>query len=266
MFQAWREQGMVTYAGYILGFPSDTPESIERDIRIIQEELPVDILEFNILTPLPGSRDHQEMYNRGEWMDPDMSKYDLEHVTQAHPRMSAQEWLGAYRRAWELYYSWEHIETLLRRAVANGIKPARLRSMIFQFAACTRFENVHPVQGGFFRRKVRRQRRAGMPLENPLVFYPRHYATAVVKYWRMGLFYLRIRRIEKRILREAAPQEYLDTAITPVGEDDAAAHLGLYEATEAARDAVRKEVALKQTIQRARDRAAGLEEIPVKVG
>ena len=114
MFQAWREHGMVTYAGYILGFPNDTPESIARDIQTIQRELPVDILEFNILTPLPGSKDHQDMWKAGQWMDPDMNKYDLEHVTQAHPQMSADAWYGAYMDAWTRYYSWEHIETMLK--------------------------------------------------------------------------------------------------------------------------------------------------------
>src|SRR5205823_6097133 len=33
MLQAWRSRGVLTYAGYILGFPADTPESIARDIR-----------------------------------------------------------------------------------------------------------------------------------------------------------------------------------------------------------------------------------------
>src|SRR5262244_3226295 len=55
MLQAWHRVGTLTYAGYILGFPGDTPETIERDIRIIQKELPVDLLEFFLLTPLPGS-------------------------------------------------------------------------------------------------------------------------------------------------------------------------------------------------------------------
>ena len=51
--------GATVFAGYILGFPADTPESIIRDIRIIQRELPIDLLEFHCLTPLPGSEDHQ---------------------------------------------------------------------------------------------------------------------------------------------------------------------------------------------------------------
>ena len=55
----------MTYAGYILGFPTDTPESIARDIEIIKKELPVDILEFFYLTPLPGSEDHKKLFWRG---------------------------------------------------------------------------------------------------------------------------------------------------------------------------------------------------------
>jgi radical SAM superfamily enzyme YgiQ (UPF0313 family) len=46
MLQAWHRAGALTYAGYILGFPGDTPASIERDIGIIQRELPIDLLEF----------------------------------------------------------------------------------------------------------------------------------------------------------------------------------------------------------------------------
>src|SRR5271167_103733 len=65
MLQAWKRAKVLTYAGYILGFPSDTPQSIERDIHIIQRELPIDIMEFFMLTPLPCSKDHQEMYLRG---------------------------------------------------------------------------------------------------------------------------------------------------------------------------------------------------------
>ena len=39
MFLAWRAQRVITYAGYILGFPGDTPERIARDIRTVQELL-----------------------------------------------------------------------------------------------------------------------------------------------------------------------------------------------------------------------------------
>ncbi len=84
MLLAWKAQGIFIYAGYILGFPSDTPDSIRRDIEIIQRELPLDLLEFNILTPLPGSEDHKILWNRKVDMDADLNKYDLEHVVTDH--------------------------------------------------------------------------------------------------------------------------------------------------------------------------------------
>ena len=41
------------------------------------------------------------------------------------------------------------------------------------FSGAARIEGVHPLQFGFVRRKVRTQRRHGLPIENPLIFYPR---------------------------------------------------------------------------------------------
>jgi hypothetical protein len=121
MLLAWKEQGIMTLAGYILGFPADTPETIRRDIAIIQRELPVDILEFFCLTPLPGSEDHQVLWKNAVPMDPDLNNYDVEHVCTAHSKMSAREWEAIYREAWSLYYTPRHMKTLLRRAAATGV-------------------------------------------------------------------------------------------------------------------------------------------------
>ena len=43
---------------------ADTKESILRDIEIIKRELPLDILEFFFLTPLPGSEDHKVLWQQ----------------------------------------------------------------------------------------------------------------------------------------------------------------------------------------------------------
>src|SRR5215470_2738038 len=119
MLLAWKAVGIWTYAGYIIGFPNDTPETIRRDIAIIQQELPLDIIEFFCLTPLPGSEDHQVLWKKGVAMEPDLNKYDVEHVCASHPRMSQEQWEAIYREAWSLYYTPKHMETLLRRAVAT---------------------------------------------------------------------------------------------------------------------------------------------------
>ena len=121
MLLAWKSQGIITLAGYILGFPADTPESIKRDLAIIQRELPLDILEFFCLTPLPGSEDHQKLWKAGVAMDGDLNKYDLEHACTGSAQMTAAQLQQAYLDAWPQYYSPEHMKTLLRRAVATGM-------------------------------------------------------------------------------------------------------------------------------------------------
>ena len=97
MLLAWKSAGVITYAGYILGFPADTVESIMHDIDVIKRELPVDLLEFFYLTPLPGSEDHLKLFKAGAWLDPDLNKYDLNHICTTHPKMSREEWDRAYR-------------------------------------------------------------------------------------------------------------------------------------------------------------------------
>ena len=92
MLLAWKQARVITYAGYILGFPNDTVESILHDIDVIKKELPVDLLEFFYLTPLPGSEDHLKLFRAGAPLDADMNKYDLNHICTTHPRMSPEEW------------------------------------------------------------------------------------------------------------------------------------------------------------------------------
>ena len=237
MLQAWKKAKVLTYAGYILGFPSDTPESIAHDIAIIQRELPIDIMEFFMLTPLPGSKDHQEMYLRGERMDPDTNKYDAEHATADHPRMSAAEWEDIYQRAWHLYYSPKHIRTLIKRAVASGIRTRRMTSMIFYFYASHAYEHVHPLQGGILRRKNRTQRRPGFPRQNLLAFFARRtremFSTYVPGLW----FFWRLERLRKRIEKDPASKSYTDLALSPVDDDEFGDELELYHASDGARRA-----------------------------
>src|ERR1700757_1396894 len=173
MLLAWKEQGVITIAGYILGFPADTPQTIRRDIAIIQKELPLDIIEFFCLTPLPGSEDHQVLWKKGVAMDPDLNNYDVEHVCTAHPRMSREEWEAIYREAWSLYYTPDHMKVLLRRAVATGVPVNSLIKVLVNFATTVQLENVHPLQGGILRLKHPSERRPGLPRERAFIFWQR---------------------------------------------------------------------------------------------
>src|SRR3954452_5344567 len=220
MLLAWKEAGVITYAGYILGFPADTPESIRADIEIIKKELPLDILEFFCLTPLPGSEDHKVLFNKGAWMDPDMNKYDLEHVVADHAKMTQQEWDAIYREAWDAYYTPEHMRTILRRAAASGMGMSRLLSVLFFFSTCFQVEGVHPLQGGVFRLKYRRDRRSPLPIEPVWSFYPKYLWETVSKHARIAKHWFWLDRVRKRVKEEQRVSPYTDLALTAVTDDE----------------------------------------------
>lgn len=219
MLLAWKAQGIITLAGYILGFPSDTPETIRRDIAIIQDELPLDVIEFFCLTPLPGSEDHQVLWKKGVAMDPDLNVYDVEHVCTAHPRMSKREWEGIYREAWSLYYTPKHMKTLLRRAAATGVPMLSLVKVLVTFAITVRLENLHPLQSGVLRAKRRSERRPGLPRENFWIFWSSYAWEALSKHAIFAGASVRLLLTAIAIARAPKAKTYMDQALTPVGDD-----------------------------------------------
>lgn len=220
MLLAWKKAKVLTYCGYILGFPNDTPETILHDIRVIQKELPVDLLEFFYLTPLPGSEDHQKLHEAGTWMDPDINKYDLNHAVVGHSRMSRAEWEQVYRAAWETYYSDEHIQTVLKRAMATGISPGKALFLIVWFKGCIGIEGIHPLEGGFLRLKFRRDRRSSLPRQSPLLFYPQAAAELIWKQIKWAHLYLRLYRMYSVLKKDPRRAEYMDLALTPVTDNE----------------------------------------------
>ncbi len=220
MLLAWKNVGIVTYCGYILGFPGDTQESILHDIEVIKKELPVDLLEFFYLTPLPGSEDHKKLHEAGIEMDADLNKYDLNHAVTAHPKMSKENWEETYRKAWATYYTDEHIETVLRRAAATGTSPGKTMFFITWFKGCIGIEKIHPLEGGFLRMKFRRSRRSGLKIESPLVFYPKYFLETLRKQFQWISLYLHLRLIYRKVKKDPKRLEYTDLALQPVTDDE----------------------------------------------
>jgi hypothetical protein len=213
MLLEWKKAGAIIFAGYILGFPEDTPESVLRDIEIIQRELPIDLLEPHCLTALPGSEDHQRLHKLGAFLDPDLNKYDLEHVTTVHPQMSTAQWEKLYHDSWKNFYSLQHIETVLRRAMATGVSIGNTLTLLLWFHFCVVYENVDPLQGGLFRRKYRRDRRPTLPIESPFVFYPRVAADFVYKHFKLAQLIWRFGRFRKKLEKDPNSRKHSDIAL-----------------------------------------------------
>ncbi len=220
MMLAWKEQGIFLYAGYILGFPGETPESIRRDIEIIQRELPVDLLEFNILTPLPGSEDHKVMWSKGVAMDSDLNKYDLEHPVTDHPKMSRQELQSIYEEVWGLYYTRAHMKTLMRRAAVTKVPMLSLAKVLIQFSTMMQLEKVHPLQSGLIRMRHLSERRPGLPPENAIAFYAGYIRDLIMRNAGFVRTMLWVLSMTRSIARDPNRHLYVDQALTPVHDDE----------------------------------------------
>ena len=170
-------------------------------------------------------------------MDPDMNKYDLEQVVTGHARMSKQEWEGIYRAAWDIYYTPEHMQTILRRAATFDVGVSHLTGLLYMFSKAIEIEHVHPLQGGLFRRKYRLDRRHGMPIEPVWMFYPKFAWEIVSKHVRMIRHWLILDRMRRRVRNDPGRHAYTDAGLAPV-EDNETETFELFTHNESARSEV----------------------------
>jgi len=127
-----------------------------RDVERLKQELPIEFVEFTMMTPLPGSQDHLENYLKGVPMEKDMNEYDAARPCMEHPRMSRDELIRAYRDAWKSFYARAHVETILKRRKDRRRKNIA-RHMIW-FRNAVFIEGLHPFLFGLFRIKGRKRR------------------------------------------------------------------------------------------------------------
>jgi hypothetical protein len=162
--------GITCHAGYILGLPFDTPESIKRDIAELQR-MRFDSASFYILAPLPGSKDHQRWWNDGRWMDEDFNNYDSAHVAVKPERMSQEELMDAYHNVWEQFYSTEYMVSILRDWRRDRHAYRERLSFFAWYLYASRIERLHPMNCGFWSVRRRGDRRGGLPQEALLPFW-----------------------------------------------------------------------------------------------
>ena len=148
LIRAWHDAGVVTQVGYIIGLPHDTEESVNDDIdRLIREVRP-DRAAFFMMTPLPGSEDHRRMIEAGTDLAFDYNLYDSCHETMTHPTMKGGAWIRAYRGAWERFYSFENMKSILLRSTRENYWDTFRGLFWYKYASCC--EDIHPMLSGFF--------------------------------------------------------------------------------------------------------------------
>jgi hypothetical protein len=144
--------------------------------------------------------------------------------------MSDKEWEEAYRAAWDSFYSDDHVRTILRRLASNPrARPGTTLSTLLWFRLMVAYEDVHPLEGGGWRRKYRLDRRHGLPREGMVRFHARYLGETAAKIWRYWSLYRRWNAIRKEVLAAPDRLDYSDIAIAR--QEDELETLDLYHAT-----------------------------------
>ena len=210
--------GIACHAGYILGLPFDTPASIRRDIAELQR-IGFDSASFYILSPLPGSKDHQRWWRERRWMEKDFNTYDSAHVAVAPERMSRDELMEAYRRAWDQFYSVEHMVSVLKVWRNDW---STYWNRLFFFAAylyASGIEHLHPMNCGFWTVRHQDDRRSGFPREGFVAFRLSRLKATYAKLWGIVKLFFELEEVWLRSRPRSKVEEALHELIVRTRKD-----------------------------------------------
>jgi radical SAM superfamily enzyme YgiQ (UPF0313 family) len=169
----WHRMGVSVHAGYMLGFPFDSPDCGRVAARTLRE-IGFDIVSFFIMTPLPGTEDQIRYARQGQIVDWDFNNLDSQHVTLQHDKLDQGRWMQAYSAAFRGFYSpWQLLKTIFTVAAGHGLSPisrcAVLRQFIYYFFSYR--QGRHPMVGGVWQIRRRDLMRAAISDEDAELLY-----------------------------------------------------------------------------------------------
>ena len=200
--------GIACQAGYILGLPFDTQESIKQDVAELQRMM-FDSASFFILSPLPGSKDHQRWRQEGRWMEKDFNTYDSAHVAVQPERMSKEELMKAYLNSWEQFYSTKHMVNVLKIWRNNSYYYKERLAFFMWYLYSSRIERLHPMNCGFWTVRRRNDRRSGFQQEALIPFFWNRLKVITIRLGAMAKLFFQFEEVWLRSRQKSKIEEGL---------------------------------------------------------
>lgn len=162
LWERCHQHNVIVHAAYMVGFPFDTPQSVQEDIdRLIF--FGADHVSFYIRGPIPGSEDWINLISSRNSFDPDMNTYDSFHCVTDHDlRMSRQTCEATFQAAWRRFYRVPNMIKVRQRFTDRSIRWGLLLVHIWYWWSI-KVEHSHPMLSGFYRFRSYRDRRPGAP-------------------------------------------------------------------------------------------------------
>jgi len=115
-----KRHGIGVEATVLLGWDGHTEDSIKELVDFVMD-IGVDMAEFTVLTPFPGSRAWDDLEEQGRILSRDWNDYTADRVVFRPSSMAREKLEELYHRAWESFYADEpqrfKMYKLLRKAL-----------------------------------------------------------------------------------------------------------------------------------------------------
>lgn len=145
-----REYGISSHFSTIIGFPTDTEESIGEHLETLRRMGPV-WSSFYILCPIPGTEQYDDFLARGLICEPNLDRFDATSLTWNHPNLSYDQMkellFGCYRSFFGVAHALEAISHLRCRPGKVIPESAGIMAMSAFYRYCA-WRQTHPMSGG----------------------------------------------------------------------------------------------------------------------
>jgi radical SAM superfamily enzyme YgiQ (UPF0313 family) len=108
---------MAVIGDFIFGFDTDSPAVFEQTLRRIQE-LNIDVVDFSILTPFPGTALFKKLDSQGRILTKEWRFYNMGHAVYQPTHMTPEELEQGIRRIYNEFYT---VPSTIRR-IARGLR------------------------------------------------------------------------------------------------------------------------------------------------
>ncbi len=110
--------GLYTQGYYIIGFPTETPESIREDLKTLAS-LKLDVTQITIVTPHPRTQLWSELESNYGIRETDWSKYDTKHLVWNHPHCGPGVLESLLEEGFRLCYGTDWLPHVLRKFLSR---------------------------------------------------------------------------------------------------------------------------------------------------
>jgi radical SAM superfamily enzyme YgiQ (UPF0313 family) len=112
---------MAVIGSFIFGFDNDTPRVFQTTLSMIKE-LGIDVADFSILTPLPGTPLFQKLDSQGRILTKDWRLYNMGHAVFTPNHMTPTELEEGVRRVYAEFYSRIYTIKRMTRGLRLGFR------------------------------------------------------------------------------------------------------------------------------------------------